>query len=261
MFMQKKLSLFSGMLSCAVFTWAFSQTMPRFDVATIKPVDSSAPQRGRLTSVQIVTQPGRLTIRNAFLREIIAGAYGLEDYQVSGGPAWIASDRFDVEGKAEGVEQRSKLLSMLQTLVVERFNLATHRETKKTPAYVLVLDKNDPKFRSLKPDETGCYPLCSGPLPTNSMRFKDVTSLAKFLTRQGSSPVVDKTGLQGNFDIGLDMGKIMMIAAQNGTPPTNTAIFEAAAEVIPGELGLKLQAMTIPLEMIVVDKVQRPSPN
>jgi uncharacterized protein (TIGR03435 family) len=230
-------------------------------VASIKPVDSSAPSRGRLTSAQILTQPGRLTIRNAFLREIIAGAYGLEDYQIARGPAWISSDRFDVEGKAEGVEERSKLLSMLQPLLVERFKLVTHRETQKTPVHALVLDKNGPKFRSLKTTESECYPFCSGPLPTNNMRFRDVASLAKFLTRQGGEPVVDKTGLQGSFDIGLDISKIMMIAAQQGTPPTNSMIFEAAAEVFPGELGLKLQAMAIPLEMIVIDKVQRPSPN
>src|SRR5580658_6046831 len=82
---------------------------PEFEVASIKAANPSASHPGRLGSVQVITSAGRLTARNAKLTELIKGAYALEDYQVSGGPAWIDSARFDVEAKSSDRANREQL--------------------------------------------------------------------------------------------------------------------------------------------------------
>jgi uncharacterized protein (TIGR03435 family) len=107
----------------------------QFEVASIKASDPSAPRPGRLGSVQVVTSPGRISARNAKLTELIKGAYDLEDYQVSGGPGWIDSARFDVEAKSTDSANRDRLLPMLRALLEERFKLAIHRETKDIIVY------------------------------------------------------------------------------------------------------------------------------
>jgi uncharacterized protein (TIGR03435 family) len=236
---------------------------PRFEVASIKPADPAAPRPGRLGGVQVVTSSGRLTARNAKLTELIKGAYALEDYQVSGGPAWIDSLRFDVEAKATGAANRERLLLMLRALLADRFKLVVHRETKDLAIYALVIAKNGPKFRALNADEASCWPGCAAvPGKANHLRQRDLPSLATYLTRLGSDrPVIDKTGLTGHFALDLDMEIIMQEAAQSGAPPTNGSIFDATVNAIPGELGLKLTPAKAPIEILVIDHAEKPSDN
>jgi uncharacterized protein (TIGR03435 family) len=195
--------------------------------------------------------------------ELIKGAYALEDYQVSGGPGWIDSAKFDVEAKSSDSANRDRLLPMLRTLLAERFKLTTHRETKELAIYALVAAKNGPKFHALKADEAPCWQGCAGaPVKTDRWRQKDLPSLATFLTRLGSDkPVIDKTGLTGYFSLELDMSKIMEAAQTGGGPPTNEGMFEAAVNAIQDELGLKLAPTKAPVEILVIDHVEKPSEN
>jgi uncharacterized protein (TIGR03435 family) len=238
---------------------------PRFDVASIKPADPSAPQRGRLSLVPIVTNPGRLTARNANLKELIQTAYSVEGYQVSGGPAWLVPARFDVEAKSSDTGNRSQLLLMLRALLNDRFKLAVHRETRDLAIYALTVAKNGPKFHALTTSETACWPGCAdSPAKINRMRQRDLPSLATFLTRLGADkPVIDQTGLKGEFALELDMEKIMTTGAAAPTdgPPTNEGIFEAIANAMPNELGLKLVAAKAPIEILVIDHAEKPSGN
>jgi len=135
---------------------------PQFEVASIKAAEPDTPRPGRLGSVQVVAGPGRLSARNAKLTELIKGAYGLEDYQVSGGPARIDSARFDVEARSSGGGNRERLLLMLRALLAARFKLATHRETKELVIYALTVAKGGPKFRALTAEEAPCWPACPG---------------------------------------------------------------------------------------------------
>jgi uncharacterized protein (TIGR03435 family) len=134
---------------------------PQFEVASIKAANPTAPRPGRLGAVPVVTSSGRLTARNAKLTELIKGAYAVEDYQVSGGPAWIDSARFDVEAKVGDRADRDQLLLMLRALLADRFKLALHRETKELAVYALVVAKGGPKFHALNADETSCWPGCA----------------------------------------------------------------------------------------------------
>jgi uncharacterized protein (TIGR03435 family) len=235
----------------------------QFEVASIKASDPSAPRPGRLGSVQVVTSPGRISARNAKLTELIKGAYALEDYQVSGGPGWIDSARFDVEAKSTDSANRDRLLPMLRALLEERFKLAIHRETKDLAIYALVVAKGGPKFHALTADEAPCWPACAGvPGRTDHLRQRDLPALARFLTRLGSDkPAIDKTGLTGYFDLDLDMSKIMETAQSGGGPPTNEGMFEAVVSAIQDEPGLKLTPTKAPVEILVIDHAEKPSEN
>ncbi len=237
---------------------ALAAPLPQFEVASIRPSNPSTPHPSRFAPVPIETSPGRLTARNATLRELIKGAYDLEDYQVSGGPAWVASARFDVDAKPSGRASDVQLLLMLRALLADRFKLAVHRETKDLAVYALVVAKEGPKFHAMKPGADAVR----GRL--NHFRPPDLPFLARFLTHLGSDkPVIDETGLTGEFDLDLDMEKIGQQAASlNATgPPNPENMFEAAANEIQDELGLKLVATKAPVEILVIDHVEKPSEN
>jgi uncharacterized protein (TIGR03435 family) len=237
-----------------------AQRSPAFEVASIKLADAFAARPGRLGSVNVAMTPGRVIARNASLKDLVRAAYSLDDYQVFGGPTWIASTRFDVEAKAVGNAGREPLLLMLQTLLADRFKLTVHHESKELPIYALVLDKNGPKFHPLDAAEQECYPMCREPAPLNRLRQRDLPSLARYLTRLGSDkPVIDRTGLTGTFKIELDMQKIMAAALEGGGPPTNENIYRASVDAVQDELGLTLTPIRSPVDVLVIDHVERPT--
>jgi len=248
-----------GMMSgCAVRAQSRAASTPRFEVASIKLADPSAPRPGRMGS-HIDTSPGLLRARNASLKELVEGAYAVEDYQVTGGPGWIASARFDIEAKPASAATREQLLLMLRPLLADRFKLTFHNETKELAVYALVVARNGPKFHRLKPGTE------SAPGKTNHLgRNVDLPWFARYLTRFGSDrPVIDKTGLTGNYDLDLDMEKIIAAAAEDagGAPPSIGSMFQATANAIEDQLGLKLAPAKAPLEVLVIDHAERPSGN
>jgi uncharacterized protein (TIGR03435 family) len=235
---------------------------PAFEVASVKLAAPFAPRPGRLGSVNVSITPGRLIARNANLKELIRDAYSLDDYQVVGGPTWLPSTRFDVEAKAAGTPNREQALLMLQRLLRERFKLAVHSDSRELPVYALVLDRGGPKFRPLAAAEQECYPMCREPAPLNRLRQRDVPSLARYLTRLGADrPVIDRTGLTGTFKIELDMQKIMAAAMDGGGPPSNDSIYRASVDAVQDELGLTLKATKSPVDVLVIDHVERPTPD
>ncbi|MGA3019966.1 MAG: TIGR03435 family protein [Bryobacteraceae bacterium] len=241
-------------------TPAGSPALPRFEVASIKAASPSAPRGGRLAAPPINTKPGLLTARNATLKQLIRGAYALENYQISGGPGWADSAGFDVDAKSTDGAGRDQLLLMLQALLADRFQLRFHHQKKELAGYDLVVGKGGPKFHVLKPGGD------SGPGKTDHMRLKNLASLATYLTRLSSDqPVIDKTGLTGQFDIDLDISKIAQEAApgeQTADPiATRERMFQATANALPDELGLKLVPARAPVEIFVIDHVEKAGAN
>jgi uncharacterized protein (TIGR03435 family) len=233
---------------------------PRFEVASIKGANPSAPRGGRLAAPPINTRPGLLTARNASLKQLIRGAYALENYQIWGGPGWVDSAGFDVEAKSTDVTGRDQLLLMLQALLAERFQLRFHHEKKELAGYELVVEKGGPKFHALKPGGD------SGPGKRDHMRLKDPASLATYLTRLSSDqPVIDKTGLTGQFDIELDISKIVQEATQGDqtVDPTATRerMFEVTASYIQDQLGLKMVPAKVSVEIFVIDHAEQAGAN
>ena len=135
-----------AMLGLAAFAVcaAFAQNAappPAFEVASVKP----APQN---EAADFRTYPGgRLTMTNLTLEVIIREAFTVKHYQISGGPRWLESDRFDIEAKADGNPSREQMMAMLRTLLAERFQLKVHRETREGDVYALVVAKGGPKLK------------------------------------------------------------------------------------------------------------------
>ena len=134
------------LLLIAIFaSTAFSA---EFEVASVKPIGNST---GEPYDVQVV--PGRLRMRNAPLRGLIQLAHGVEGYQLTGGPSWLASERFDIEAKAAGNPSAKQMQGpMLQALLEDRFKLTVHRETKEGPVYELRLING---ARKIQPSTAG----------------------------------------------------------------------------------------------------------
>jgi uncharacterized protein (TIGR03435 family) len=260
---------------------------PSFEVASIKP-NHSGEMRFFMS-----WQPGRFTANGMTVRFLITAAYDVHDFQVSGGPGWINSDRYDIDAKeldsvAEQMqklpreEQRKLGQSMLQSLLADRFKLKLTRGSKEMPAYALVVAKNGPKLQQAKPLDTPAdapNPPAGRPRgPGMRMRPGEITGqgvapsfLATVLSQFLGRTVLDQTGLKGNYDFTLkwtpEPGEGMMLGGPGGggtppegAPPPDTSgpsIFTAVQE----QLGLKLEPTKAPAEVLVVDHVERPSEN
>jgi uncharacterized protein (TIGR03435 family) len=216
-----------------------------FEVASVRLIP---PSQGGMISV---TPPGSptFTATNVNLEILIAMAYGVDSDNISG-PSWLGSQQYDVTAKVEGNPRLTyeQLRAPLQKLLEERFQLAVHRETKEGSGYALVAAKSGPKLRESKGDSPHAYIIKGG------LRLQNVSldSLAGSLTRPTGRPVVNETGIKGNFDITLDY------APEGATNSEMPSLFTALQE----QLGLQLVTRRVPIEVLVIDRVERvPSEN
>jgi uncharacterized protein (TIGR03435 family) len=201
---------------------------------------------------EITTNPGLLSIRSISLKDLIAAAYGVEAYQISGGPAWIDSDQFEVIAKSTSPTSREQLLLMVRQLLSDRFRLEFHSATKEIPAYALTVGQSGKLQRMKSGDASKPNPF--GP---------DMPTFARFLTRFGADmPVIDKTGLTEQFKFDLDMRKIVEVATDiSGAPPSNEGMYRGTLEFIDRQWGLKLIPTKALIDALVIDRVNRPSAN
>ena len=212
---------------------------PVFEVAAIKPHNPAEPGGG------FSFQHGRLTISNTALRVLIMSAYSVKDFQISGGPNWIDGERFDVLAQAPDNSDPRDLNLMLRALLADRFRLTFHRETRESSIYALVVAKNGPKIRSSAPDAQ--YSMRMGPagMSATKMSIHDFADTVAGYTRRS---VVDRTGLDGDFDFKFDWSL---------QDPNSPSIFTALQE----QLGLKLEAEKGPTEFLIIDHAEMPSAN
>jgi uncharacterized protein (TIGR03435 family) len=216
-----------------------------FEVASVKvtPPDSIG-----YTSL---SPPGahRFTATNATMQLLIEMAFGVEERQISGGPSWIDMEHYNVEAKPEGDKELSneQLKPLLQQLLAQRFKLETHREIKDFHGYALVVAKGGPKLTAAAGASEQRYILRGG------VRAQNVSMgwLAAALARPLGHPVVDKTGIKGNYDIKLEYApdENDVSAAAAALPSIFTALQE--------QLGLQLKTQQVPVEMLVIDRVER----
>jgi uncharacterized protein (TIGR03435 family) len=253
----------------ALIGWATLSRAQPFAVASIKPVDPNqqappghaAQMAGAAPGFSIKTTPELLTARNVSLLDLIQGAYGLHSFQIAGGPQWIAAARFNVEAKPSGPADRVHLLRMLRDLLAERFQLAFHKETRVMPIYALTIAKGGPKFHALAAGDATCFPHCAGATKLNHLHLRNLASLVGYLGADAGRPVVDQTGLTGDFDIDLDIGKIQEAQGSIESAPRFAGMFEATVDSLPGQLGLKLTPAKGPVEILVIDRAAKPGAN
>jgi uncharacterized protein (TIGR03435 family) len=226
---------------------AFSQTPPAFDAASVKPnVNHEANGEGRPRS-SVSATPGNLLVRNSSLSEYIQWAYNVKGYQVSG-PPWIESERYDVAAKAAGAAPETQLRLMLQTLLKERFKLAFHRETKELQGYALLVAKGGHKLRE---STTGGEPSMKPIRAAFTGERVSMDYLANLLMSPMRMPVVDRTGLAGRYDFTIDLGPYLQPAM---SPEDMQA---AMSEGLQQQLGLRLEARKLPIEILVVDHADK----
>jgi len=234
-----------------------------FEVATIKPVDPDA-KAGRY----IIMQSTHRFVEKAYtLKLLIAAAYDLNPRTISGGPGWIESDHYDIVAVTPGEVRptHDEQMSMLRNLLTDRFKLTFHREEKVFSIYELEIAKNGPKLKAstAPPDDPPALISTVYPqrivMPARNVTMNDLTRLMQraILDR----PVVDKTGLSGRYDFDLEWAPDE--TQFGGEVPPASAEAQAAPlfSAIQQQLGLRLEATRGPVQMLVVDKAERPSAN
>ena len=267
---------------------------PRFEVASVKRNMSCGGRRGGGGA----PTPGRLNMECATLQTLIENAYYIfadgvsmnrKSIEISGGPGWILSDTYDISAKAEDSAPFTKMAGpMMQALLEERFKLELRHQSKEGPVYFLTVAKSGSKLESTKEGSCVTVDINRPPIPvpgqpkpvrcgsqgtsfkdgivTMSWRGTTMELLANeaALTRVVGRPIIDKTGLSGQFDIHLEF-----------TPDTSAPVVsgEAAAPSMPAtrvgpsisealqQLGLRLEPGKGSVEILVIDHLERPSEN
>lgn len=264
---------------------AFGQSAPApltFEVASVKP-------SGETDRRMIRFMPGGgLRVTGMVLKNLIAFAYDVRDFQIAGGPGWINSAPFDIEAKSDRNSSENttpdelrnmtdaqmknaaeQMRSKLQALLADRFQLTLHHETKEEPVYALVIGKNGSKLQEsqMKAGERKRM-MRMGRSELNA-EGAAIDMLTNTLSNVLGRPVIDRTGLKGNYDFKLQWTPDPSQAGGFGGPPppgvdappppdpNGPSIFTAVQE----QLGLRLESQKGPVDLIVIDRVEKLSEN
>lgn len=271
-----------------------------FEVASVKASNPAAGPFARTMGGPGTKDPGRIQYSNMSLKWLLVTAYGVNDFQIEG-PGWMETERFEIDATMSAETTKDQLREMLRNLLVERFKIAIHHETKDSSAYTLVVGKNGLKMAEalpVAPSPDDGPPLAVAPRqferdrdgfprlppggPPNILQFvvvnrarlqgrlqtmDDLTNRLAYLL---GHPVANGTGLTGKYDFTLTFttaGTTLNNAPGPPLPPPpaeETTPNAAEAEVAPdlfsavqSQLGLKLEAKRTPVEVIVIDHVER----
>ena len=239
----------SLLLLCFAVLTAAAQP-PAFDVASIKPNRSV----GGPSSIRLSV--GRVSMENVSLKKLMLNAYSIPDdreYLIDG-PGWLTTERFDIEATFPADAKEQQVRQMLQTLLAERFKLTLHKTTRQMPVYSLVVAKGGPKIHAVE-DGQARTSSGSGRLEATKITMQ---KLADLLGRGAGAPVTDATGLKGVFDFTLEWSPTAppdMAVADGGVPggPAGPSLFTALQD----QLGLKLDVGKAPVEVLVVDHIEK----
>jgi uncharacterized protein (TIGR03435 family) len=237
---------------------------PKFEAASVKRTDQCVLDNS--------LGPGTFVLKGDPLKPILVEAFKVSKDQISG-PSWLDEDCFEVFGKMPEGTTRDQIPAMLQALLAERFKLAAHKEDRPSRVYALVVDKNGPKFKESDPSSSfmGAHPgammFRAGPGTSGFKGSMTMADLARRLSGKGHGPVQDFTGLKGKYDIDLswapdrafepmgEWARAAQAAHPNADlPPAPTADLFAA---IRESLGLRLERRKEPVEVLVIDHIER----
>jgi uncharacterized protein (TIGR03435 family) len=232
---------------------------PSFEVATIKPSDPDHPLEAEGSPLA-----HRSVLADTSVRFLLAFVYDVHDKQIVDAPAWLGTEKFDIVGVAgvPGTPDLEQLKTMERKLLVDRFQLKFHWEMREMSAYVLTVRKGGAKLNPSK--DAGGAPSFLG-RPDRGMKGRNLT-MTNFaqLLQSGimDRPVVDHTGLTGKYDFEIKWtpdqsefgGRFPVVLDSADAPP---GIFTAMQE----QLGLKLSAEKTAVRVMVIDRVEQPSPN
>jgi uncharacterized protein (TIGR03435 family) len=274
----------AAFVSTVLNVTAHAQTAPRqdgidlelrFTVASLKPFAPvpqpaavAAPPGEEIISLRVeltpaggsanpgVVNPGRIH-RIATHKEFLAEAFDMKEFQIVG-PAWIDSDRFLLDATMPPDTTGQQMLAMMRNLLAERFRLTSHRETRDLPMYGLVVAKGGPKLKESSQTSpaavTNVQTVSTPGRVQITARNATMQDLATHLTRRLERPVVDETGLTQRYDFVLAFEEGLSVAPP---PPADAGPISVLYVALQAQLGLKLEARTGPVEVIVVDHIER----
>jgi len=224
-----------------------------WDVVSVKPNKSLDPSSSmRMT-------PNGVDLRNATLQMLFLNGFEIKsESQIVGYPSWVNSEHFDIQAKMDaesaadyrnlkGEEGAVQWHSLVRQILEERFGMKYHREQRELPVYFLLVAKQGSKLHESAPKESTSSSWSPGKFASHHCRM---SGLASSLSGAADRIVIDKTGLTGEYDVELTW-------APDGQPDAGPSIFTAVQE----ELGLKLEPAKAPLDVVVIDHLERPSEN
>ncbi len=231
------------MILSILLALASPQTPPVFEVAAIK--TSNSPRPGYSWN----TTKGEVVMKNIPLKECVKIAYGLRDYSYSG-PVWLETTRFDITAKPPaGWIERRDLGPMMKVLLADRFKLAVHTEQKSVAGFALTQAKGGLKIKTAEAED-GTH--SQGNALSVHFNTKGITmaDFALYLSRQINAPVEDKTGAAGRYAFEFEFGR------ENAAPDADNPI-PSVFVVLQSQLGLNLAPQKMPVDVIVVDRMER----
>jgi uncharacterized protein (TIGR03435 family) len=267
------------LLGSAVLGQTASQ-LPAFEVVSIKP------RTGDRVPPPAQAPPDRFVRSNTTVVQLVQYAYGMQEFQVIGGPDWVRSNRYEVSAKAESATTADRLAQMVKRMLAERFGLQTHTEMREQNTYALVPARGDRRLgERMRPSAIDCAPIIDAgkvvpPKPggppaqcfwfvammngANRMRVDGIRMprFAMFLEAATLRKVADKTGFTETYDIDLEfLPDRGFVPAPPPPGVTQTAETPSLLTALQDQLGLKLESERGPVEVIIIDSAQLPTPN
>ena len=247
-------------MTAAVLALALQGVAPAFEVASVKPNTDVPLVFSGITAIA----NGRLSAKAVTVKDLIASAYRVESREITGGPGWLDSDRYDIEARAAtDAATEVQLRLMLQSLLAERFRVRLHRETREGPVYALVAAPGGPKMKPFTGEctgEPGLITLYGRLIGKCGSPDKIAASLSRVMDR----PVIDRTALTGSFgDIRLDWvpDDTQFPGWGRGLKPVSDPAGASLFTAIQEQLGLRLEPARGPVGIIVIDAAERPAAN
>jgi uncharacterized protein (TIGR03435 family) len=233
---------------------------PGVEVATIKPSPSNAPR------TVLTFRGSEIVIERMSLNDLIEYAWDVHEKQIVGGPGWMGTNKWDIEVKPDtpGMPSSDQMREIVQKLVEERFVLKFHREKRVMAAYVLAMGKDGPKITKSASDP-GLPRYSVGPGGLIRIHNATMGNFASLLTRTTlDRPVLDQTGLDGRWDFTLRwLWDESQFGGQVPPPPAGdpAASLPPLSTAMQEQLGLKLESQRTPVDVMVIDHGDQPSPN
>jgi len=278
--MRQWLLLFVFAAPVLLFGQAPSEQKPlAFEVASIKPTSLIDFVLRRPPS------PDRFVRQSITLSLLLGYAYEVSAFQIEGGDEWTRTSRFDIEAKAAERPTADQMRTMVKRLLAERFHLSVHTETRELPRYELVKARADGRLgEKLRPSDLDCAAITSAPdyklpagvlpsgevapcivmlrvnnsgTPTIAMRGTSIARLTRVLQDSAGRVIVDKTGLAGSYDVEFETQLASMPGQPAPPPREGLSLFTVLEE----QLGLKLVSERGPVDVLVIDHVEKPTPD
>jgi uncharacterized protein (TIGR03435 family) len=229
-----------------------------FDVASIRP----SKEAGTTGGIKPLGGGNGYIVQNIPVKLMMSLMYKIPMRQITGGPVWLDSERFDIQAKTDHPHNIDDLHVMFQNLLADRFNLQFHKESREGKIYALTVDKSGLKMTPNTSQQDFSIPVNFGPNGTYIGKRVPMPYLCWFLSQALQSderPVVDRTGLDGNYDFTLLFAPQLPPGVSRDTPDVldRPSLFEAVRE----QLGLRLEPTRGPVDMFIIDHIDGPSDN